>query len=458
MRWTLLVLFLAACGGSDNNPVVDAGGDFPDVTSAGVDAADSNAIDAGDDTPDAAPGTPDATVGGGSDASNARTDLDLLEELIAALPTASDRRALVQEFLREVAYSDGFPIRARGKLAVALWAEGDTNNGFTLAGDFNGWNATEYPLLQPVSGVAFYYRIVDVSEPLPRTLYKLVHDGTSWFADPNARRFGWDSYGEYSLAEAGTAVSHLERWPAFSQGAGALRPRTLTVYVPAGDRTTDLPVVYAHDGQNLFAPDAIFGGWKMQQAADSVITAGTAPRFFIVGVPNTPERFDEYTQSQDTVGGQLVGGRGDEYIAFLADGIKPFIDARYPTISGPSGTGTIGSSLGGLISLYAIRQRPDVFGYAASLSGTCSWGDTGSTIEDLYRSDPPTGAVIYLDTGGSPSGCGDNYCSNIEFKAALEELGWTSSTLIYRWFEGKPHSETAWSERLPSIFSLWVPR
>jgi hypothetical protein len=231
-----------------------------------------------------------------------------------------------------------------------------------------------------------------------------------------------------------------------------------------------------HDGQNLFDPQAFFGGWHAQQAADGAIAAGVDP-FLVVGIPNTSARFDEYTPVMEMVGGSLVGGRAEEYVAFMATGIKPFIDARYPTSPAAADTGVVGSSLGGVAASYALWARPDVFGHAGSMSGTFWWGSgslTNPTLMDMYAMTPPPAAsTFYLDSGGDAgSGCldsdgdgvhddgggSDNYCETLDMRDRLDALGWTEDLdLVYRWTPGAPHNEASWTARLPALFTDWFP-
>jgi predicted alpha/beta superfamily hydrolase len=375
---------------------------------------------------------------------------------------------MVEAFFTVVVYGEGgFPIREEGQLGVAVYDPG-LACALTEAGDFNGWDPGQLPLIQPVAGFPFYYRISPIVEPLPRTLYKFVCDGSTWFADPKARRFGWDQNGEYSLAEAGTSVSHLERWPDFSDPNGALKPRDLYVYVPAGTASPEgYPVLYAHDGQNLFDPNAFWGGWRAQQAADTTIAAGTVRPFLLVGVANTADRMDEYTHVPDDLGqGAPVGGRGAEYLELLTGAIKPFIDGRYPTRPEAGQTGILGSSLGGLISFYAVQVRPEVFGHGASMSGTFGWGAAlgNPRSVDLVQQLPPLGHPLYLDSGGSPQSGDDNYFENVELRDELLLLGWVQSDpdpskvdLYYIWAADAQHNEAAWAARLPNLLSAWFP-
>jgi predicted alpha/beta superfamily hydrolase len=427
-----------ADGGHDTGAQADAGGDAGPPTDGGGD-------------------------GGGADPCLA--DLAALRALVQALPgagSAAARDALITGFFTAVAYGEcGFPIRAEGQLGVAVRIDG--GGSFTLAGDFNGWNASALPLLQPVAGFHFYYLITPITEPLPRTLYKVVRNGSEWLADPMARRFGWDGNGQFSLAEAGTAVSHLERWPGFAEGLGTLQPRDVVVYVPAGNPALPRPVLYLHDGQNLFDPDAMWGGWNVGETADTLIGNAQMRAILIVGVYNTSDRMDEYTHTTDDIGGgTIVGGRADEYLDFLVHGVKPFVEARYTVATGAASTGVLGSSLGGLVSVYAAVSYPAVFGFAGSMSGSFFWGEGlgHPTMASLVDATPPTGVAFYLDSGGDDTcpGGGDNYCENVALANVLRAHGWTDGTsLRYVWAPNAQHNEAAWAARLPGALRSWYP-
>lgn len=393
-------------------------------------------------------------------------DCEQLELLVTALPDTdpADRRALVDELVHTVSYGDhGFPIVCDGALAVVYL--GAPGQSLSLAGDFNDWVPAEHALQEPVPELGFYFALADTAAP--EGLYKLVRDETEFFADPLARRFGWDQFGEYSQVDAMPDRSHHERWSAFDQAVGALDPRTVTVYLPRGALgSSDLPVLYMHDGQNLFSPEAFFGGWRVSETLDAAIADGTLPPTVVVGIDNTPARFEEYTPVTDVLDGMQVGGRADEYADFLVEGIKPFVESRYPVSADPSLVATMGSSLGGLVSLYIGLRHPDVFGHVASMSGTIAWGTFGAsnpTIIELYDQDPPLGLRIYVDSGGTAgAGCpdsgSDNYCGNVAFSEQLRTLGWVDEAdLFYRWQPGAQHNEAAWANRLLPALVDWFP-
>jgi enterochelin esterase-like enzyme len=467
---SVLALFAPACGDDTSTPPADGSG-----SSTGTPGTDTIPLPTGtgtDTTNEPSTGSvdPDTTAsdtGIPSDVGPVEPDdCARLDELLVTLPDASpdDRPPLVDDFVRTVTYGDhGFPIVCDTTLAVVhLAAPGQS---LSLAGDFNAWAPGEHALEEPVADLGFY--VANVPVEAPAGLYKLVRDETEFFADPLARRFGWDEFGEYSLVDPMPDRGHHERWPAFDESIGALEPRTVTAWLPVGAfDESNLPVLYMHDGQNLFSPDAFFGGWRVSETLEAAIADGTLPPLVVVGIDNTSARFEEYTPVTDVLDGRRVGGRADEYADFLVQGVKPFMESRYPVSQDPSLVGTMGSSLGGLVSLYLGLRHPDVFGQVASMSGTIEWGTFGAsnpTILELYQDDAPQGLRIYVDSGGDEgSGCpgdgSDNYCGNVAFADELRAMGWQDeSDLFYRWEPGAPHNEAAWANRLLPALVDWFP-
>jgi predicted alpha/beta superfamily hydrolase len=465
----LLGLYGPACG--DDSPATPEDGSGSSTGSPGTDTIPLPTGTATTSEPGTSTVDPDTTAGDTGILSDvgepAPDDCERLDELVAALPGAApdDRQPLVDDFVRTVTYGDhGFPIVCDGSLAVVHLAS--PGESLSLAGDFNDWVPGEHPLQEPVPDLGFYVAVIDVAAPAG--LYKLVRDETEFFADPLARRFGWDQFGEYSQIDPMPDRGHHERWPAFDESVGALQPRTVTAWLPVGafDEADPLPVLYMHDGQNLFSPDAFFGGWRVSETLEAAIADGTLPPLVVVGIDNTSARFEEYTPVTDVLDGMRVGGRADEYADFLVQGVKPFAEARYPVSQEPSRVGTMGSSLGGLISLYLGLRHPDVFGQVASMSGTIAWGTFGAsnpTIIELYQGDAPLGLRLYVDSGGGqgtgcPDGGSDNYCGNVAFASELRAMGWQDEVdLFYRWDPGAPHNEAAWGNRLLPALVDWFP-
>src|ERR1043166_372084 len=140
--------------------------------------------------------------------------------------------------------------------------------------------------------------------------------------------------------------------------------RPLIVYLPPGYKSNaDLhyPVLYMHDGQNLFDAATSFIGveWQADETAEKLIKAGKIPPIIIVGIYNTLDRMNEYTPTRDAKRG--TGGKGEAYTKFVLQEVKPFIDKTYRTKHGRDDTAIAGSSLGGLISLDMAYKHPEGF-------------------------------------------------------------------------------------------------
>src|SRR5215213_5718683 len=159
--------------------------------------------------------------------------------------------------------------------------------------------------------------------------------------------------------------------------------RDVLVWLPPGydgsdgrsdGRSTNVryPVLYMHDGQNLFEPHTAFQKgehWKVGETATELIEAGRIEPLIIVGIYNTGEaRIDEYTPTDDA---KLGGGHADDYGRMIIEELKPLIDRTYRTQ--PARTGLAGSSLGGLASLHLGFTHPQVFSRIAALSPSVWW-------------------------------------------------------------------------------------
>lgn len=146
------------------------------------------------------------------------------------------------------------------------------------------------------------------------------------------------------------------------------RTRRVWIYLPKGYQASKktYPVLYMQDGQNLFSEHtAAYGEWGVDEAMDSLITR-TRNDVIIVAVDHgDSNRLKEYNPFDHPEFGK---GEGKEYVAFIVNTLKPFIDKNYRTVKDRSGTHIAGSSMGALISMYAIAKHPEVFGGAGIFS------------------------------------------------------------------------------------------
>jgi predicted alpha/beta superfamily hydrolase len=171
--------------------------------------------------------------------------------------------------------------------------------------------------------------------------------------------------------------------------------RDVDVYLPSSYTSgRRYPVVYMQDGQNLSDPSIAFAGtWDLDATLDRLAARGLET--IVVGVHNARhERLTEYSPFPDRRHG---GGGADSYLAFLAETLKPRIDRLFHTMPGRDGTAILGSSMGGLASLYAFFRYPSVFGRAGVLSPSV-WFGQGAILDFITEARTPRGR-IYLDVG-----------------------------------------------------------
>ncbi|MGH9222029.1 MAG: alpha/beta hydrolase [Vicinamibacterales bacterium] len=217
------------------------------------------------------------------------------------------------------------------------------------------------------------------------------------------------------------------------------------------------PVLYMHDGQNLFEADTAFQKgehWRLGETAAELIDSGAIEPLIVVGICNTGDhRKEEYTPTRDT---KLGGGGANEYGRMIVEELKPLIDRTYRTWPDPDSTGIGGSSLGGLVSLYLAFAHPQVFHRVAALSPSVWWNWRAilKTVRQA-RSKPPL--KIWLDMGTAEGKRGLDDARLL--KAALVGLGFAVDVdLHYAEYEGATHSETAWAERVGPMLKWLFPR
>jgi predicted alpha/beta superfamily hydrolase/uncharacterized protein involved in tolerance to divalent cations len=236
--------------------------------------------------------------------------------------------------------------------------------------------------------------------------------------------------------------------------------RDIAVYLPPSYETgaRRYPVLYMHDGQNLFDSATSYAGeWYVDETLEGLASQGIEA--IVVGVPNAGERRgNEYTPFPHP---QVADATGEAYIAFLAGTLKPLIDRAFRTLPRRESTAIMGSSLGGLISLYGYFQRPDVFGLAGIFSP--AFHSTKNGVFPFVKKAPFSPGRLYMDVG-TAEGMGlvadprahqafaTRYVQLVRtMNAALERKGYRpGADLLYIEETGGIHHESAWARRLPA--------
>lgn len=232
--------------------------------------------------------------------------------------------------------------------------------------------------------------------------------------------------------------------------------RGYRVYVPRGyveHPTRRYPVLYMHDGQNVFESGA-FGSWNAAGTITSLQANGLMRETIIVALDNGPSRLTDYLPPTDFLTGT---GQGDKYLSYIRDTVKPIIDTQYRTLPGADTTGLLGSSMGGVISLYGVWDFTSTFTRGGLMSG--AW-QTCNNYLNRVRATPPRSIKMFIDSGDSGAS-NDNYWLSYNLrdyfadqaspKYALE------GTLRHVIGYGQQHNEAAWSQRLPDALTFLYP-
>jgi predicted alpha/beta superfamily hydrolase len=244
--------------------------------------------------------------------------------------------------------------------------------------------------------------------------------------------------------------------------------RVVQVWLPPGYASSreHYPVIYLHDGPNVYDEPAPFSGtsWRVHRALAKGIAERRMRPAILVAVWNNDNRLGEYMAEAALAGAlgaasepgkDLFRGlplkresvAGDAYLRFLVEEVKPWADARYRTRKGRADTFLMGSSMGGLISAYALVRYPDVFGGIAALS--TSWPIGGGFAADWFvRHLPdPRGHRLYFDYGtGTDDGVIEPFQLRID--AAAKAAGFTVRNNRSAAWPGHKHTESAWAERV----------
>lgn len=260
-----------------------------------------------------------------------------------------------------------------------------------------------------------------------------------------------------------TLTGNIQSHPRFASKLLGNR-RDVLVYLPPGyrrSRTRRYPVLYLHDGQNVFDAATSFGGveWSVDETAQRLVDEKLIEPVIIVAVANAGgARIHEYAPTR----GRLESGKRKrskgllrQYGSFLINELKPFIDARYRTLTDAEYTGLGGSSLGGLATMALGLWFPNVFRRLAVMSPSIWWDDAVllKMIEDIDEEARPP-LKIWLDTGTHEEG----WHRAPILRDGLVEKGWRLyDDLHYYQDEGAQHTEAAWRYRMDAVLRFLYP-
>lgn len=281
------------------------------------------------------------------------------------------------------------------------------------------------------------------------------------------------------------SVGKLDFYPAFESKSGLVTPRNVYVWLPDNySPRKKYAVVYMSDGQNLFDAGKMFNHqeWCVDEVFGGLIGEGRIQDCIVVGVANSfrtrsqeyfpQDVFDlyspelkEYSRGKRLGEGDLLG---NNYLQFLVEEVKPFIDRNYSTRKDREHTFHMGSSMGGLLSSYAVTKYPQVFGGAGCLSTHSVLYITNYDAEQAFIDPANRCYVDYLRDNLRPNSCrlymdrGDQtldaqypkYQDRLD--KMFKETGWDDAHYVSKVFPGHAHMESSWASRLevPVLFLL----
>jgi predicted alpha/beta superfamily hydrolase len=306
-----------------------------------------------------------------------------------------------------------------------------TAGGITLRTEHD-WHADVDPVAQH-DGVSEFV----IETPRPFFYFKPVlhrDDAAQWSRGENflAIATSGTPFEVYPYFRDDARCSVCELMPPLSDASGAAH--RFRVFLPPGYHENTLkkhPVIYMHDGHNLFFKEEAFVGntWRTDEVLGMLERMNAIEEVIVVGIyPN--DRMNEYTKPGY-----------EEYGRFLVETLKALIDSKYRTLPGRANTAAMGSSLGGVVSFYLGWQWPEVFGKIACLSSTFTYRDD---LIDRVSNEPRRNLKIYLDSGWPA----DNYESTRTMRDRLIWKGYQpGAELFYLAFPDAKHDENAWAAR-----------
>jgi len=236
--------------------------------------------------------------------------------------------------------------------------------------------------------------------------------------------------------------------------------RDIWVYLPPGyakEPNRRYPVLYMHDGQNVFNGGTSYipnQEWRADEAAEALIKAKVVEPLIIVAISNAGmARADEYLPTRAKMRDSEMGGKADIYGKFLTDELMPMVDGAYRTKKGPADTGLCGSSFGGVITMHLGLTRSNVFGKLAVVSPSV-WWDARVLVKNTKALPKKPNQRIWLDMGTDEAPMS---VSDAELlRDALLEKGWREGKdLLFYIDAGAKHNEAAWAGRMDAIL-LWL--
>jgi predicted alpha/beta superfamily hydrolase len=335
------------------------------------------------------------------------------------------------------------------------------NSDIYIAGSFNGWNPNDDKYKFYNDGFGHYY--FNLTLPKGTYEYKITRGGwdkgeckNGGNPAPNrVLKMPEDKLNRINIEDWADRYPPKPKVSTASKNVHILDPaflipqlgrtRRIWIYLPedyARETAKRYPVLYMQDGQNLFDDTTSYAGeWGIDEYMDHL----TEGQCIVVGIDHGGDkRMTEYNPYDNKKFGK---GEGKKYVDFLVKTLKPYIDKNFRTLPEMQNTGIAGSSMGGLISLYAVLQYPGIFGKAGIFSPSL-WITDNKIFTDIKKKAGKTDSYIYLYGGKAESG--EMVVDLV--KAADSFQGRTKGKIVTAIREGGLHNEARWRLEFPFFY------
>ncbi len=336
-----------------------------------------------------------------------------------------------------------------------------------IAGDFNGWNPGNSVQALQKNQNGIWFITLPAKNSGTSMLYKFTRG--SWatvekgvggeeivnrvytFSTPDTIRITIANWADHGGGETTTAAKNVTRISENFLMPQLGRTRRIWLYLPPDYETSgkSYPVLYLHDGQNVFDSYTSFAGeWNVDESLNDLAALGHEVPIVVAIDNGGTHRMNEYSPWTNSNYG---GGEGDKYIDFIVNTLKPYVDSAYRTRRDRESTGIMGSSMGGLISMYGAFSHPEVFGKAGIFSPSYWFS---SSIWSFTRNATKVHPMKAYQIVGTEEG-GSMVPDMLAMEDSLHKYGFSDSEIRSKVVTGAQHNELFWRTEFKEAF-LWL--
>ena len=341
------------------------------------------------------------------------------------------------------------------------------NSKIYLAGNINNWNPADSNYLFDLNEhnelwLTIPSSAVQIEYKLTRGAWdKVEGDSIGKFRPNRIIAFGkedtlrlqvlsWEDLDSNGIENKSTANAQVKIWNDAYYIPQLARERRIWVYLPQDyeNSNNSYQVLYMLDGQNVFDASTSFAGeWMVDETLTKLEDEGYETPIVVAIDNGQNHRMNEYSPF---INSRYGGGEGDEFLDFLVYTLKPQIDSTFRTKTGPSDTGIMGSSMGGLIAHYAHFRNPEVFGMAGIFSPSYWFSD--ELINHTIETGRTYGSKLYILVGEYEQ---ELISDAKEMYDTFLNIGFSRDQLALAFIDEGQHSEWFWAQEFKAAF-LWL--